>query len=202
MLDQLFGSKTRVLLLRLFFNNPESFFYVREIARNLDTHLNSIRRELSHLEKLGLITSYDKEDLGREVEKELKDNKKYYKLNSNFVFLEELQSLVIKGYLLLDRPILEKIKKLGKVEFCLLSGAFVGWSGAPADLVIVGEVKMDKLEALALEFEHELAKPINYAVFSVDEFRYRRDVADKFMYDLFEGKNFILIDKLSSKKSL
>ncbi len=202
MLDQLFGSKTRVMLLRLFFNNPESFFFVREIARSLDTHLNSIRRELSHLEKIGIVSSHDKVDLGREVEKELKDNKKYYKLNQNFVFLEELRSLVIKGYLLLDRPILEKIKKLGKVEFCLLSGAFVGVTGAPADILLVGEVKMSKLEDLAKEFEHELGKPINYAVFSLDEFRYRRDVADKFLYDLFETKNFILIDNLVGKKAL
>ena len=38
MIEQLFGSKTRVMLLRLFLNNPEKFYYVRELTRNLDTH--------------------------------------------------------------------------------------------------------------------------------------------------------------------
>ena len=57
MLEHLFGSKTRVKLLQLFLNNPDQPYYLRELTRKLKTQLNSIRREINNLEKLGIIKS-------------------------------------------------------------------------------------------------------------------------------------------------
>ena len=67
MLEKIFGSKTRVILLRLFINNPDRFYFVREITRNLNLHLNSIRRELANLENLGIVASFTKEDWEKEI---------------------------------------------------------------------------------------------------------------------------------------
>ena len=50
-MEQLFGSKTRVKLLQLFFRNPNRAFYVREITRKIDEQINSVRRELANLRK-------------------------------------------------------------------------------------------------------------------------------------------------------
>ncbi len=140
MLERLFGSKTRVLLLRLFLNNPDDYFFVRELSRRLGAHLNSVRRELENLETIGIITSHTKKDLEKEVEKKLKDNKKYYKLNNNFVFVEELRALLIKAQLILEQSLIKKVEALGSISFFLLSGVFVGRTDAPADLLIVGRV--------------------------------------------------------------
>ena len=57
MVEQLFGSKTRVKLLSLFFNNPGRPFYVREITRKIDEQINSVRRELANLLSVGLVSS-------------------------------------------------------------------------------------------------------------------------------------------------
>jgi hypothetical protein len=38
MLERLFGSRTRVKLLRLFLTNPGVEFFVREISRKVDEH--------------------------------------------------------------------------------------------------------------------------------------------------------------------
>ncbi|MFA5029294.1 MAG: hypothetical protein WC518_00905 [Patescibacteria group bacterium] len=196
MLEQLFGSKTRVCLLRLFLNNPEKFFFVRELSRNLELQLNSIRRELENLENIGIITCHTKRDLEKEVEKELKDNKKYYKLNNNFVFVEELRVLLIKAQLILEKSLVEKVEKLGSVHFFLLSGIFVGRSDAPADLLVVGKVNRRKFHNLIKGFEKELGQSINYTVMTRADFQYRRDVTDKFLYDLLEGKNMVIMDRL------
>ena len=59
MLEQLFGSKTRVKVLRLFLNNPGQPYYLREIAREVKSQLNSVRREVNILEKLGIIKSVE-----------------------------------------------------------------------------------------------------------------------------------------------
>lgn len=75
MVDALFGSKTRVKLLHLFLNNPGKAFYVREITRLIDEQINSVRRELSNLLEVGVITS------------STADNKLYYELNQHYEYL-------------------------------------------------------------------------------------------------------------------
>ncbi|MEK7562001.1 MAG: hypothetical protein AAB541_04030 [Patescibacteria group bacterium] len=56
MFEQLFGSKTRVKLLSLFYSNPNRSFYVREITRKIDEQINSVRRELANLLSIGIVT--------------------------------------------------------------------------------------------------------------------------------------------------
>lgn len=199
MLEHLFGSKTRVLLLRLFLNNPDDYFFVRELSRRLGAHLNSVRRELENLENIGIITSHTKQDLEKEVEKKLKDNKKYYKLNNNFVFVDELRALLIKAQLILEQSLIKKVESLGNISFFLLSGVFVGRADAPADLLIVGRVNRKRLMKLIKSFERELGQEIRYSVLSAKDFQYRRDVTDRFLYDLLEGKNLIIIDYLTNQ---
>lgn len=167
------------------------------MTRDLQLHLNSVRRELNNLESVGIIRSHTKEDLEKEVEKKLKDNKKYYKLDSNFIFIDELKSLLIKAQLVLEKSLSSKIDKVGSVSFFLMSGVFVGREDAPADLLIVGQINRRRLISLIKSFERDLGQPIRYSVLTRGDFQYRRDVTDKFIYDLLEGKNLILIDKLT-----
>ena len=62
MLGKLFGSNTRVKILKLFLFNFYKKYYIRQLARDLGLQLNSVRRELENLEKFGLLIS----DIGRE----------------------------------------------------------------------------------------------------------------------------------------
>src|SRR5665648_738498 len=71
-IDALFGSKTRVKLLHLFLNNPGKAFYVREITRLIDEQINSVRRELSNMLEVGIITS------------DSADNKLYYEVDQRY----------------------------------------------------------------------------------------------------------------------
>lgn len=199
MLDQLFGSKTRVLLLRLFLNNPEKYYFVRELARNLDIHLNSVRRELENLENVGILNSCDHPETAQEEETETKDNKKYYRLNSQFVFIEELRSLFIKSHVIMEQALIDKAEKMGDINLFLLSGVFVGREEAPADLLLVGTVNKQKLSKLVANFEKELGRSINYAVMSKQDFLYRRGMTDRFIFDLLENKNLILINRFKDK---
>ena len=200
MLEHIFGSNARVALLRIFLNNPDKFFFVRQLTRTLKMHLNSIRRELTNLEQIGIIRLHTKEDLEKEAGKKLKDNKKYYKLNNSFIFTDELRSILIKAHIILEQDLATKVEKLGGAKLFLLSGVFVGRKDAPADLLIVGKVGKIKLAKLISSFESELDCEINYTIITLDDFNYRLDVADKFIYDLLENKNFIVCDKILNKK--
>src|ERR1035438_9452264 len=81
MVEQLFGSKTRVKLLRLFFSNPNRSFYVREITRKIDEQINSVRRELSNLLSIGIITS------------DTTNNRLYYEVNQKYEFYAALKTM-------------------------------------------------------------------------------------------------------------
>ena len=81
MIDALFGSKTRVKLLKLFLNNPDNSYYVREITRLIDEQINSVRRELSNMLKIGIITSENVE------------NKLYYKVNQMYPYFIPLRAI-------------------------------------------------------------------------------------------------------------
>ena len=55
MLEYLFGSKTRVKMLKTFFAHQNKSFYVRELSRLLNSQINAVRRELELLVKAGII---------------------------------------------------------------------------------------------------------------------------------------------------
>lgn len=57
MLEKLFGSKARARLLKHFLLNSDQEFYIRQLARDLDLQVNSVRRELNNLEDFGLLSS-------------------------------------------------------------------------------------------------------------------------------------------------
>ena len=78
MIEQLFGSKTRVKLLQLFYSNPNRAFYVREITRKIDEQINSVRRELSNLLSIGIITS------------DPTQNRLYYEVNQKYEHYQPL----------------------------------------------------------------------------------------------------------------
>src|ERR1044071_992492 len=82
MVEQLFGSKTRVKLLQLFYTNPNRSFYVREITRKIDEQINSVRRELANLLSIGIISSED--DNG---------NRLYYEVNQDYDYYEALSAI-------------------------------------------------------------------------------------------------------------
>ena len=80
-IDALFGSKTRVKLLHLFFNNIERSFFVREITRIVDEQINSVRRELANMKEIGIISSSEK------------SNKLYYSVNKKFAYYKQFNEI-------------------------------------------------------------------------------------------------------------
>jgi predicted transcriptional regulator len=195
MLEQLFGSKTRVKLLRLFLNNPDQQFYLRELARRLKTQLNSVRREMDNLEKIGIVKV--RLDDGEPVI-EKGGQKKYFLANIDFILFPELKALFMKSQLLLEKSFVSKIESLARPQLFILTGIFVGSKEMATDMLIVGNINRDKLAAVIKAFERDFGQNINYTVMSLQEFSYRRDITDKFLYDILEGEKITIVDKLNT----
>lgn len=194
MIEQLFGSKTRVKLLRLFYSNPNRSFYVREITRKIDEQINSVRRELSNLQTVGLITS------------DTTNNRLYYEVNQKFEFFEPLTTIFGNATTNAAAAPTAKskaahaaeptdIKALGNVELALYTGKFTRDESSGVDLLIVGDVNPNKLQKFVSNLEAQEGKDIRYTVFSLDEFKYRDLIKDRFVANLRSSKKQLLIDK-------
>jgi|FrelakmetLWP11LW_1041352.scaffolds.fasta_scaffold12459_2 Fe2+ or Zn2+ uptake regulation protein len=192
MFEQLFGSKTRVKLLSLFYNNPDRPFYVREITRKIDEQINSVRRELQNLLNIGIVRSVSQ------------SNRLYYEVNPKYKFHKELQSIFqripakskeIKQTKEEDQ-ILKQLQKAGNVRTAFLTGAFVRGSHQQIDIFIVGDMNKSQLARVVGDLEKEMNRELNYAALTVEDFDYRRNLNDRFLTDILDEKRIILCDKL------
>jgi hypothetical protein len=190
MLENLFGSRTRVKLLKLFLLN-EGRFFVREIARLTGEEMNSVRRELKNLVDFGLVKESSAE-IGALPKDE---NKKFYEVDANFVLFEELKNLFLKTRLLVERMFINYSKKLGNIKFLMLSGFFVNDPESKTDLLIAGQINKRALSNFINKISQEFNQPIRYTVMTSVEFNYRNKITDKFLFEVLEGKKIIVIDK-------
>jgi len=200
MLEHLFGSKTRVKLLSLFLRNPNEPMYVRELTRRIETQINAVRRELANLTKLGLISESEAKPEDPENPSSKKRpgvKRRYYIINQNFPLLADMTALVVKSQLLLENRLDREIAKLGNVRYLALLGLFMGKNTAPVDLFIVGEVEHEALQRLIAGMERDLGAEINFSLMTSDEYKYRKDMTDKFLYAILEAPKNVLIDRLA-----
>ncbi|HET8884176.1 MAG TPA: transcriptional regulator [Candidatus Saccharimonadales bacterium] len=188
MIDALFGSKTRVKLLHLFLNNPGKAFYVREITRLIDEQINSVRRELSNMLEVGIITS------------DSADNKLYYEINQRYEYYvpfraifadERIESAADASSVVVWHDLL---KNLSGARLAVLAGVLVKGSASSVDLLLVGDISAVKLKNTIKQIEKIEARELNYSVLSYDEFYYRLSVRDKFITEILNGKNTVLLD--------
>jgi len=182
MLKRLFTSNTRIKLLTLFLLNPESEFFIRELTRKLEEQINSVRRELDNLKKMGLLKAKSR------------NRKKYYIVNKNFIAFHELKSIIMKA--MSDKEnIARKIMSFGNLDVIILSGMFVD-KETPIDLLMVGDVERRSLEHYFTN-ELETKRPVRFSIMAKEEFLYRRKCKDKFLNDIIEDRdNIVALNKL------
>jgi hypothetical protein len=188
MIDALFGSKTRVKLLHLFLNNPGKAFYVREITRLIDEQINSVRRELSNMLEVGIITS------------DSADNKLYYEINQRYEYYVPFRAIFADERIEATSTTPSEsewqslIKTLKGVRLAVLAGVLVKDSTSSVDVLIVGDTPSAKIKSVIKQMEKKEARELNYSVLSYDEFYYRLSVRDKFITEILNGKHAVLLD--------
>ncbi|MFA5946568.1 MAG: hypothetical protein WC813_00930 [Patescibacteria group bacterium] len=192
-IEQLFGSRTRARLLSVFLEHADRAFYVRELARRVDAQINAVRRELKNLLAIGIVIE------GEEKESTDKENKRFYRADSNFPLFDDLKAVMKKAAVLMNRSLLEALKAAGEVDLVLLTGKFTESANVPTDVLIVGDIVPDAVQKAVQEFEREIGREVNYTFMPREEFKYRSDVGDRFLTSLLSGKRIVLLDALEKK---
>lgn len=183
MLGDLIISRVRVKILVLYFSQPGKRYHVRDIVRLIDEEINAVRRELSHLEKIGL------------AKKEARGNRLYYELRKDYPLYFELLSLVGKtsflgGAILKHKPKLGKIKYLFLLQKFLLQGSR---KSDDIDLVAIGNLVIPELFRLIKEEEVRRGVEINYTAMTEEEFQFRKKRHDPFISSILRNPRVMII---------
>lgn len=185
-LDHLFISKVRIKALKYFIFNPDIPIHLRGLVRELKEEVNAVRREVTRLTEIEFIIS------------EIRGNRRYFLLNRDFVFLDEVLSIFHKSFGL-GGLINKNINNIGEIEFAILTGSIINFlppSPNLIDLVIIGQVDLNKLNELISESEKKLGREINYTVLKTSEFILKKKRRDAFIMDLLISNKIMLKGKI------
>lgn len=196
MLEHLFGSRTRVKLLRLFFKEPNKRFFVRELTRLLDVQINAVRRELVNVTKAGIVSAIT-DDTVEAGDDPHEGKRKYYKLNDSSPLFPELRALLLKSHVLGEQSLVRDLSAIGGVDLLLFTGVFTNVEAmTPVDMLVVGDISEKQVEHAVATFEREHGAQIRYTVLTTKEYYERKHLTDRFLYSVLDAPNQISINKL------
>src|SRR3989338_1047776 len=199
-LTELFSSQALVKIMRLFLMNAEEVFDPKDISRRTKTNIRKVNYEIGLLKKINFIKSGVREIEIVFKNKNPKHKKiKGWQLNQNFALLRQVRNLVLNSAQIARNDLLKKFKGLGqKLKLVILTGVFVDGDQSRVDVVVVGDsISRAKLEGVLKSIESVVGKELKYALFSIEEFKYRMGMFDHFLREIFDNPHEKLFDKLN-----
>lgn len=185
-LEHLFGSKERARLLRFFIQNPEAQYEFSEVVKRNMLRSQKVRRELANLKNIKFVL------------RRIKAGKNYYQLNQSFNFYPEIKNLIAKSNIYPQCRSLGKISKLGNIKLAVISGVFISYDKSKADMILVGDgISKARLRGLMNSLEAEIGKEITFVMMTMEEFKYRLNMLDKFILEFLEGPHEEIVNKIS-----
>lgn len=183
-LADIITSKVRIKILELFFSNLKEVYHVRGIVREIDEEINAVRRELTKLERDGILR------------KEPRGNRIYYSLRPEYPLFGDLVSMVTKTTGL-GKIVIENKNKIGRVSFVMFSGKFVRHKERKreddVDILVVGEVVLPELASIIRAEETSRGEEINYTAMSREEYDFRKKRRDPFLLGILSGSRVMVI---------
>ena len=183
MLATLFSSRVRAKLLVAFFLSPGEKHNAWELSQRLGVNYSAVWKELVRLEGLGILTS------------EQRGNSKDYQVNKDCSIAPELRSIVLKtegaGVV-----IKEKLQEMGGVKEAFIYGSYASGEAdvrSDLDLMIIGEIDLDQLAPVISGLEKDLNRPINYVIYSEEEWKEKKAVKDPFWENVARAPQIWLI---------
>lgn len=184
-LEVLLGSKTRLKILKLFFQNEEAAFNLKDVSKRSQVPRKSAKKEIEKLNKVKLLKT------------KVQKRKRLYSINPKFLFFNELRTMIFRVSPLYLTDLKTLFKKDSKIKLVVVSGAFLQEGKASTDLLIVGDkVGKSKITKIIKRLESETGREIKWSLMTKEEFNYRNKMNDRFLRDVFDHAHKKIINKL------
>ena len=200
-LGKLFGSESKVRIMRLFLFNPEMPFDLETIAERAKTTLSVARHEVAALRKGRFIKgrAFIKRVLKKNGAKRNGVRRKIggWALNPAFPYLRQLRNLLIDSGLIKGDELVRKLSGAGRLKLVILAGIFIQNDDSRVDVLVVGDhLRRGTLVNSMRGIEAEIGKELRYAAFETNEFRYRLGMYDKLVRDILDYPHRTVLDKI------
>ncbi len=193
-LDALFPS-IRAGVLSATLLQPERWWFMTELARQLGVTPSSLQRELEALVGSGILMR--RQD-GRRI---------YYKANTESPVFPEMSGLIKKTAGMVPALKAELNRFDDRIELALLYGSVARGeekSASDVDLMIVGSLKQIDLLPSLRKLESRFGREVSVTLFSLEEFRRKLAAGDHFLKTVLKGKTISLkgtLDELEETAS-
>ena len=180
-LNELFSSRTRVEVLKLFLFNPDNSFYQRQISHLTNQPIRGVQRELEKLGRIGLL------------QKSIDGNRVYYRVNREHPIFEDLKNIFFKCEGLAE--VLKENLLDRKIEFCFIYGSYARGEEnllSDIDLMIIGDISSREISNILAGVKTQFSREINYAVFPSIEFLSRARHKDHFLDTVLQDKKIFI----------
>jgi predicted nucleotidyltransferase len=183
MLETLFSSRVRAKIISKIFLSPGEKHNANALAQELGEYYSAVWKELVKLEKIGILSS------------QKNGNSKDYQINEKCPIVDELRSIVLKtdG---MGTVLKKKLLDLNNVKEAFIFGSFASGEAderSDIDLMIIGEVNLDKLSPTISKLEKKINRPINYIIYSDEEWKTKENAQDTFWQHLNESPKIYII---------
>lgn len=162
-------------ILKLFFKDPEKEYYFREIAKQINKEPSYCQKYLDNLVKDEILLD------------ERRGNMRFFRLNKEHSLYNEIKSIVSKT-LGVESEIKKMVDKLDNVECAFVFGSIAKGTeniNSDVDLMLIGNIDQDALITAISTLEGQIAKEINYHVYSSQEIVKKIKEKDSFIANIF-----------------
>lgn len=183
MLESILSSRVRAKLLTAFLLSPGDRRHAWELAHSLDESYSAVWKELIRLERIGILAS------------EQTSHAKVYEINRECPIIPELRSIVLKTTGV-GSVIRNQLVQLGAVKAAFIYGSYASGEAdslSDLDLMVIGEVALQEFAGVILHLEKELNRPINYLLFSQDEWKAKISSGEPFILNVLQSPKIMLI---------
>jgi len=187
--DALFTA-TQQRLFSLLFGQPRRSFFVTELIELADVGRGAVQRELSRLERSGLVTT------------ERHGNQKHYRANPDAPIYKELCSIIKKtvGVQQQVRAVLEPLET--QISLALIYGSVAKQSDTTKSdidlLVVSNDLTLEDLYSELALAEKQLGRQINPTLYTESEFRKRRTSGNAFLKRVLDGPTLRITGELDA----
>jgi predicted nucleotidyltransferase len=181
--DLLFG-QTRGRVLALLYGAPDETLFVRQIARQVDTSVGTVQRELNLLADAGLIK---RSTVGNQV---------FFQANREHPEYPELRALLAKtaGVFQMLKSALAPLSS--RIDLAFVYGSVArGEEKATSDidLMVIGAASLDEVLDAVRPVEKQLGRPVNPTIYSREDLKTRLRSGNHFLQSLKKSKKVFLI---------
>ncbi len=170
------------MLTQFLFNQDEEY-HVRGLVRIMDEEINAIRRELQNLKEAGILIS------------QKKGNKLFYKVDPNFMMIDELTKLLYK-----DRDDVRVIyKELRKVEGITTAALTINYlsgkheNDKDIDLLLLGTADVNSVQGALKNIEKALERELKVALLKNEDIEFQHKKRDEFLLNILRKDKIMLI---------